>query len=237
MREPKVVVNSRKAKWDTGDVLAVEAMRPLGGGFTPWTSFSLRPAALLTVLNEIDFREPRVVVELGSGSSTLYIARLLARHQDCRARLVTIESNDEWARYISALVEREELGRVVDLVQSPLVDWSDGNFDPEEVEPAFFLPDRWYDAAPVLTAIGADEIGLLLVDGPPGGRTLSRYPAIPVLRDRLAADAVVMLDDANRPAEMEIVRRWSQLLAIDFTIYQRMSLAVGRLAGGYTLLG
>ncbi len=56
-----------------------------------------------------------------------------------------------------------------------------------------------------------DLIDLLLVDGPPAyvaGMGLARYPALPVMLDRLAPGATLVLDDAERPGEQEVLRRW-----------------------------
>ena len=65
---------------------------------------------------------------------------------------------------------------------------------------------QWYDDAVVAAGLDAalqgDLIDLLLVDGPPAyavGHGLARYPALPVLRDRLAPGATVVLDDVERP--------------------------------------
>ena len=66
---------------------------------------------------------------------------------------------------------------------------------------------RWYDVS-VLDGIEG-TVDLLIVDGPPHKlQRLARYPALPLLIDRLAADAVVLVDDANRRDEREMVRRW-----------------------------
>ena len=67
-----------------------------------------------------------------------------------------------------------------------------------------------YDAG-LDAAIGSDVIDLLVVDGPPAfavGFAHARYPALPVLRDRLAPGATVVLDDVERPGEQEVLRRW-----------------------------
>jgi hypothetical protein len=37
---------------------------------------------------------------------------------------------------------------------------------------------------------------------------MARYPALHVLESQLAPNAVVILDDADRPDEQGIVRRW-----------------------------
>lgn len=74
----------------------------------------------------------------------------------------------------------------------------------------------WYslDSLPDL------EIDLLVVDGPPGSlRPLARYPAGPKLLPRLASGALVLIDDAGRPDETEMVRRW----IVDFPGLQRES--------------
>ena len=235
-RDP-VTVNERRHKFDVGDVFAMEALRPLAPGFVPWTSFSLRPSALLTVVNEIDHRRPRLVVECGGGASTLYEARVMQERCEPGSRLVVVEHDGPWSDYLRDLLTREGLDSVAQVVHAPLVDWEP---PPDLADPAgseIPLPDRWYETGPVRDAIGSDRIGLLVVDGPPGGKQLSRYPAVPSLRDLLTDDAAVMLDDAHRPAEAEAARRWAVELDRPFVIYDRMKLAVGRLGRGPTLLG
>ncbi|MGI9528709.1 MAG: hypothetical protein ACR2NG_03285 [Acidimicrobiia bacterium] len=49
----------------------------------------------------------------------------------------------------------------------------------------------------------------MIVDGPPGTTgPLARYPAVPILFDRLSPSALIFLDDAYREDEQESVRRW-----------------------------
>src|SRR5437660_2918242 len=55
----------------------------------------------------------------------------------------------------------------------------------------------WYETEAL---IDCPLIDLLIVDGPPGlTQPLARYPAIPLLIDRLSAFADIILDDAARP--------------------------------------
>jgi hypothetical protein len=55
------------------------------------------------------------------------------------------------------------------------------------------------------------RVDMLFVDGPPGATwPLARYPAMPIFRDRLTADAVVYLDDGVRADEREIAARWAR---------------------------
>ena len=63
----------------------------------------------------------------------------------------------------------------------------------------------WYD--PPLAQM-PDEFSLVICDGPPGTTKGGRYGLLPVLGDRLRAGATILLDDAGRPAEAELIRRW-----------------------------
>ena len=62
------------------------------------------------------------------------------------------------------------------------------------------LRDRWYS-----TAL-PDGIGFALIDGPPG--YIGREETLPNLLPHLAANAVVWLDDVNRPAELQMLDDW-----------------------------
>jgi hypothetical protein len=56
-----------------------------------------------------------------------------------------------------------------------------------------------------------EMIDMLFVDGPPGMlQRHSRYPAVPQLLSRLSPSAVVLLDDAGRSDEREIMETWSR---------------------------
>ena len=72
------------------------------------------------------------------------------------------------------------------------------------------LVDGWYDPA-ALGRLPKRGIDLLLVDGPPAGGPgiqASRYRALPALADRLAPNAAVVLDDADREGERRVLDRW-----------------------------
>ncbi|MDQ3729625.1 MAG: class I SAM-dependent methyltransferase [Actinomycetota bacterium] len=182
----------------------------------PWTDGALRPAALVAVLNEIVFAERRTIVELGAGISTTVIGRLLAERG---GTLTTIEHDPDWSAIVSGQLEREGLAGTVKLLGAPL-----------EPHPETWDGAPWYSLDAIASL--SDSIELLLVDGPPGyreGMAHSRYPALPALAGRLAPHALVMLDDANREPEREIVERWQQLLPEwSFSVDDAVGLALGR---------
>src|SRR6185295_577572 len=54
-----------------------------------------------------------------------------------------------------------------------------------------------------------EPIDLLVVDGPPGDvGDLARYPALPLLHERLSDNAVILLDDASRRDMRLILDLW-----------------------------
>ena len=79
--------------------------------------------------------------------------------------------------------------------------------------------DQRHDGSPHGQCVLADltEVGLLLVDGPPkatGPRP--RYPAVPLLADRLSATCTILVDDVARAEDREVTDAW-QVTLPDFT--------------------
>lgn len=189
----------------------------------------MRPAGLVTVCNDIVLNGRRRVVELGSGTSTVLLARLLHQRPPlCGFRIAAVEHDARWAQWVTEQLDREGMGAHVVVVHAPLV-----------AHPRAERGLSWYDDAALAeglrTALRGDPIDLLLVDGPPAyaaDHGLARYPALPVLRDRLAPGATVVLDDAERPGEQEILRRWERENGLDFDRRaNRAGVAVARVGG------
>jgi predicted O-methyltransferase YrrM len=159
---------------------------PIVGGW------ALGPVGLLWLVDHIEQTAPRVVVECGSGTSTLWIANAL--RQQGHGHLVALEHSDEFAGKTRAVLAAHGLEDWATVRHAPLVD--------TETPRGTF---RWYDVEP-------DELGdidLLLVDGPPGTTgPLARYPALPRLGGRLNAGAHVLVDDVQRADEQESVAHW-----------------------------
>jgi predicted O-methyltransferase YrrM len=195
------------------DEAARHALAALPGPYLPWDSGAIRPAGLATVCNDIVLNGRRRVVELGSGVSTVMLARLFHQRRPRDGfRLVAVEHDAGWAGWVIEQLEREGIGSGVSVVLAPLVPHP-------RAEPGL----SWYDE-PTLTkglrtALQGDPIDLLLVDGPPAhasGMGLARYPALPVLLHQLAPGATVVLDDAERAGEQEVLRRWEDETGLVF---------------------
>jgi hypothetical protein len=177
----------------------------------------------------------RRVVELGSGISTVLLARLLCRRSPPAGfRVASVEHDARWVRWVTEQLEREGTGADVVVVHAPLAP-----------HPRAERGLGWYDEAVLTQGLGTallgDPIDLLLVDGPPAyaaGRGLARYPALPVLREWLAPGATVVLDDAERPGEQEVLRRWERETGVDFDRrLDRAGVAVARIGGAGPVIG
>jgi predicted O-methyltransferase YrrM len=160
---------------------------PLGG-------WALDPETMHEVARLLWQLRPEVVVECGSGSSTVWIGYLVERLG--LGRVVSLEHDERFLRSTRAEAAAHGLQERVEIRHAPLQPWTDPGGRPRP----------WYDLAAIDDLKG---IGLLLVDGPPQsvGRH-ARYPAGPLLIPRCAADAVIVLDDTDRADERTVGRRW-----------------------------
>ncbi len=158
------------------------------------------------LLDLVRARSPRLVVELGGGTSTVWLGYQLQRSQ---GRVVSIDHDAHFADVTAQSVTRHGLDDVVEVRLAPLTERPHGG--------------SWYDTEILDDLSGID---LLLVDGPPGRPgEKNRVHALAYFFSRLAPDAVVLLDDANRPDELEIVDEWCR----EFDLEQ-VDVGVSRLA-------
>lgn len=174
---------------DSSDAVAMAQLAALPGPMLPWTAWSMRPAAVVAVLSEVIVFERREVLECGSGSTTILLARLLAQRGD-GGRITALEHDPGWAALIERQLRREGLAEIASVRCAPLAE------------------DGWY-----ADADGPGAVDLLLVDGPPAhepGRGEARLPALPRVWPRLAASASVVLDDVDRAGEQAVLERWER---------------------------
>lgn len=151
---------------------------------------------LLWLVGRVLRTRPHLIVDLGSGQSSVWMAAAL-RQTGAPGRVVAIDHDTSYAEQTRQLAEQQGLSRWLEVRDAPLV--------------SVTIADRtsdWYEPGVFEDLHGID---LLCVDGPPGaGAPQARWPALPILRGRLAPGAVVILDDLIRRDEQEIIAEWSQ---------------------------
>jgi predicted O-methyltransferase YrrM len=180
----------------------VEALVQLFQSFTPRApmpssgGFALNPTDLLGLLHLIRTRRPRLVLELGSGTSSVWIAYAL---EQSGGRLVSLDHDAGYAEKTRAALAAHGLTEVAEVRDAPL--------RPVVVDGRTF---PWYDTT---TVADLGEVDLLLIDGPPEKTGPdARYPALRVLEDRLADTATIVFDDAHRHDEQIALRRWVETI-------------------------
>ncbi len=180
----------------------VEALVQLFQDFSPRApmpssgGFALNPTDLLDLLHLIKTRRPQLVLELGSGTSSVWIAYALER---CGGRLISLDHDPGYAAKTRAIMTEHGLTSVAEVRDAPL--------RPVAIEGRNF---PWYDTAALADL---DQVDLLLIDGPPEKTGPdARYPALTVLEGRLADTATIVFDDAHRPDEQIALRRWIETI-------------------------
>jgi len=126
------------------------------------------------------------ILECGSGLTTLLLGLLAGRRG---IETWTLEHLPEWHSLLASAIARHHVPNV-HLLLTPLRSF--GGF-------------TWYD--PPLPSLPR-RFSLVVCDGPPSDTPGGRYGMLPVLGDRLTSNAVLLLDDAERETEAEVLRRW-----------------------------
>jgi len=131
--------------------------------------------------------KPRTVVEFGTGASTLIIAQALKLVGG--GAFTSFEQHPEFVQATREWLANHGLAadlRAVALRPSP------GGW-----------PGLWYDHGEL-----PEMVDFMLIDGPPWTLHPFTRGAASTLFDRIAPGGVIMLDDAARPGERVVARRW-----------------------------
>ncbi len=157
--------------------------------------WSASPDFLAFVTEKVLTREPTLVLEYGSGTSTVVIAYCLKRIG--AGRLVTVEHDKAYADQTKATLRAHDLEPWAEVKLAPLVKRRIGD-----------QQWLWYDFD--LNTLSA-SLDMLIVDGPPHHvQRLARYPAFPVTASKFSQDWILIMDDGSRESEQAIVKLWDE---------------------------
>jgi predicted O-methyltransferase YrrM len=110
-------------------------------------------------------------------------------------RIVSIDHDPDYAEVTKANLEAHGFRDLVTVQHAPLV--------VVELDGQIW---KYYDP---LAFGNLSSIDMLIIDGPPASvQNTARYPALPLLLDRLSPEVTVLLDDAGRSDELETLRLW-----------------------------
>ena len=155
----------------------------------PTRSWAASPDLLLTIADLVRTRKPRLVVELGSGVSTLIVAKAGAR------KVISIDNSAEFAMKTREMLKAHKV-RGVEVRVAPLKSHASGV--------------DWYDTAKLKDL---KKIDMLIIDGPPGSKNSdARKPALKELLAKLSPNVVVVIDDVNRIGERQLSEAFAKAL-------------------------
>lgn len=165
----------------------------------PTRRWAVSPDFLRHVAEHMRRHAPKIIVECGSGTSTVVMAHLL-KALGHKGHIYSIENYPPTVDAVRVQLQRHDLESFVTVVVAPLV---------ERRYPDFEETFHWYD-------LGANalptSIDLLIVDGPFSlVNKFARYPAGPELLAKLARNAHVFVDDTERIEEWRMLHVWRNL--------------------------
>lgn len=153
----------------------------------PWT---LDAAAIATLCKTLERKRPKVVLELGSGLSTIIIASFLRKNG---GMLISVDHDKVYAEKTKEYLIINDLLDFVDLRIAPISKCDNNG-------------SVWYDES-IFKEI--NDVEALIIDGPPV--TISadiRMHALRVLAERMAPGGFVIFDDVDRMEERNLVDSW-----------------------------
>ena len=155
----------------------------------PTRSWAASPDLLLTLAQLVRKHNPKLVVELGSGVSTLVVAKAGAK------KVISIDHSGEFADKTREILKEHKV-RGVEIRVAQLK--------------AHISGVDWYDTAVIKDL---KRIDLLIVDGPPGSKNSeARMPARAEFIAKLSPKAIIVIDDVNREGERKLAEAFAKAL-------------------------
>lgn len=190
----QVSISVRDAFYQLEALQNLHAMVPAHGRVPRSRDWAASPDLLLLLVDLVRRAKPTVVLECGSGVSTVWMA-LAMQHYGLDGQIIALDHKKTFADKTTGWLAELEVSQFAEVRLAPLEE-----HEIDGVPWHWYSQDAWSDVK---------DIDLLFVDGPPGGKTKqARFPALPLLHGRLGEDPIVVLDDTDRPDEKGIVELW-----------------------------
>lgn len=172
----------------------LNAVLPTSGVMPATRGWAASPDLLLVLVDLVTTERPSLVLECGSGASTLWLA-LAMRRFGIDGRIVALDHEPVYAGKTRDLLARHDVLDLAEVRDAPLESFEIGD-----------ETYRWYAKRAWEDLEGVD---FLFVDGPPAVTgPKARFPALPLLAKSLSPRATLVLDDLIVPDMQETVRLW-----------------------------
>ena len=172
----------------------LSAILPASDVLPATRGWAASPDLLMVLVDLVITERPSLVVECGSGASTLWLA-LAMRRFGIDGRIIALDHDPVFGGKTRDLLARHDVSDLAEVRDAPLESFG---LDGETY--SWYARQAWED----LTGID-----LLFVDGPPATTGhQARYPALPLLNVALSPAATVVLDDLIVPDMQKVLRLW-----------------------------
>ncbi|MGJ3237150.1 MAG: class I SAM-dependent methyltransferase [Anaerolineae bacterium] len=170
-------------------------LSPLNAPLPAMRKWAISPDFGILLYSLLSEYHPMHVVELGGGVSTI-----ITGYYCTHAGVGTVRAFDHHPLYAQLARKQLDAHQLIDVARvthAPLM--------------SIVLSDQaweWYDPN---AFSGLYAIDFLTIDGPPqqdNPLEMARYPALPLLYDRLSSGAIILVDDYHREHEQRCVARW-----------------------------
>jgi len=172
----------------------LSAVLPANDVLPATRAWAASPDLLLVLVDLVIAERPSLVVECGSGASTLWLA-LAMRKFGIDGRIIALDHDPVFGSKTRGFLARHDVADLAEVRDAPLETFS---LDGETYS--------WYARRAWENLTGID---LLFVDGPPATTGhQARYPALPLLAGSLSPVATAVLDDLIVPDMQKVLRLW-----------------------------
>jgi len=159
----------------------------------PMRDWAISPDFASILISLIFDLKPRLILEASSGVSTLISSYCIKKLGI--GKLYSLDHDEFYASKTKCDVAQHGLTDIANVIHAPLKEVT--------IKEKRWL---WYENK-VLKEI--ENIDLLIIDGPPSTiQAMARYPALPLLYEKLSRKATIVLDDTLRKDEKSIVETW-----------------------------
>ena len=172
----------------------LSAVLPANDVLPATRGWAASPDLLMVLVDLVITERPSLVVECGSGASTLWLA-LAMRRFEIDGRIVALDHDPVFGAKTRDLLARHNVRDLTEVRDAPLE-----SFSLEGETYSWYARRAWEDLK---------GIDLLFVDGPPATTGhQARYPALPLLSGSLSPVATAVLDDLVVPDMQKVLRLW-----------------------------
>ncbi|MBZ0291053.1 MAG: class I SAM-dependent methyltransferase [Anaerolineae bacterium] len=179
--------------WQTEALFSIYSSIPITQPLPALRFWAASPDFISLIVTLIKQYQPRFILELGSGVSTLIEGYGLREIGE--GYIVSLEHSAHFANVTSENIQRHGLQDFAQVIHTPL-----------KSVMLHQITHLWYDTSGLENL---PPIDLLIVDGPSvENQVMARYPAVPLLFQKLNPGALILVDGFSQNEEYEMVKRW-----------------------------